>query len=87
MSHLPPKMPSSRSGMERALQLLNLRVQGDLEKAEQAELKDLLGVYPSHAQAAVWRQGLKRALDGTDNQGKQDPAKDQECAGDDLDES
>lgn len=66
MSNLPPKVPNSAPEIARAIELLNLRIQADLERAERAELKELLGVYPSHAQAAVWRQGLKRILDNTD---------------------
>lgn len=65
-SNLPPTVPSSPAELARAIELLNQRVQGELSNAEQAELKGLLGALPSHAQAAVWRQGLKRILDSTD---------------------
>jgi hypothetical protein len=83
-THLPPKMPTDAREIARAIELLNLRVQSELEKSEQTELKSLLGAYPSHAQAAVWRQGLRRILDGTDSGGATD---EQRQADDQVDES
>jgi hypothetical protein len=65
-SNLPPNVPSDPVQLVRAIELLNQRVQGEVTNAEQTELKGLLGAFPSHAQAAVWRQGLKRILDSTD---------------------
>jgi len=66
MSNVPPKMPGSAPEIERVIELLNLRAQADLEKTERIELKELLGVYPTPAQAMVWRQGIKRKQDETD---------------------
>ena len=66
MSNVPPKMPGSAPEIERVIQLLNLRAQADLEKAEQIELKELLGVYPTPAQAVAWKQSIRRIRDATD---------------------
>ena len=66
MSNVPPKMPGSAPEIERVIELLNLRAQADLEKAERIELKELLGVYPTPAQAVAWKQSIRRIRDATD---------------------
>lgn len=59
MSDLPPKMPEGEE-LVRAIELLNSRIEGDLEKESRDELKALIGIYPSQAQAMAWKQALKR---------------------------
>jgi len=70
MSNMPPKLPSAEPDLLRAMELLGLRGQSDLEKVERAELKNLVGVYPTPSQAVVWRQAIKRLRDNTDGKGQ-----------------
>ena len=66
MSNLPPKIPEGEE-VVRALELLDRRTEGELEKETREELKDLIGIYPSEAQAMAWKQALKRFRKGSDS--------------------
>ncbi len=63
MSYLPPFIPESEAEVDRIYELLKQRVQTDLDKGERAEIKQLIGIYPTPAQAVVWRQLIKRKRD------------------------
>ncbi len=69
MSNLPPKVPKGED-LVRALELLDSRAERELEKDSREELKALIGIYPSHAQAMVWKQALKRLRNGGETSGK-----------------
>ena len=66
MSNLPPKIPEGEE-VVRALELLDRRTEGELEKETREELKALIGIYPSEAQAMAWKQALKRFSKGSDS--------------------
>lgn len=58
---LPPRLPQSAEELERAITLLGNRKQTELGAAPRAKLVELLGVYPTRAEAAVWKRVLRRA--------------------------
>jgi hypothetical protein len=62
MSHVPPKIPESEGDLNRVVQLLALRMQSTLDKNQRAEIKELVGSYPTPAQAVVWKQAIKRMI-------------------------
>jgi hypothetical protein len=62
MSDVPPKVPESEADLNRAVHLLNLRMQSMLGKTERAEIKKLVGIYPTPAQATAWKQAFKRKI-------------------------
>jgi len=66
LSNLPPKIPEGEE-VVRALELLDRRTEGELEKETREELKALIGIYPSEAQAMAWKQALKRSRKGSDS--------------------
>ena len=63
MSYLPPIIPNSEAAVDRIFHLLKQRIVSDLDKNERAEIKQLIGTYPTPAQAVVWRQLIKRKRD------------------------
>jgi len=73
MSYLPPIVPESEVAVDRIFDLLKLRVQSDLDKNERAEIKQLIGIYPTPAQAVVWRQLIKRKRDEAVALGRKPP--------------
>jgi len=73
MSYLPPIVPESEVAVDRIFDLLKLRVQSDLDKNERAEIKQLIGIYPTPAQAVVWRQLIKRKRDEAMALGRKPP--------------
>ncbi len=62
MANVTPNVPESASDLNRAVHLLNLRMQSILGKEEQAEIKDLVGLCPTPAQAIAWKQAFKRKI-------------------------
>jgi len=62
MSDAPPKVPESGPDLNRAVHLFCLRMQSALEKKERAEIKQLVGIYPTPAQATAWKQAFKRKI-------------------------
>jgi hypothetical protein len=62
MSHIPPKVPESEADLNRVVQLLGLRMQSCLNKDQRTEIKELVGSYPTPAQAVVWKQAIKRQM-------------------------
>lgn len=62
MSDVPAKIPESEADLQRAVQLLNLRMKSNLSKGEQSEFKQLVGVFPTPAQAIAWKQAFKRQI-------------------------
>ncbi|MDH5675255.1 MAG: hypothetical protein OEZ06_24255 [Myxococcales bacterium] len=60
---LPPQLPETREGLERAIMLLGYRTQNELTPKVQAELEALLGAYPSAETAVHWKRELKSLRD------------------------
>ena len=63
MTNLPPQILETEEVLRRAIGLLARRIDSSLTRVERAELKTLLGKYPTPAQANAWRQALRRKLE------------------------
>jgi hypothetical protein len=57
---LPPVIPGTAEGLQRAIVLLGSRAKGELTTKPKGELVELLGAYPTAEQAAVWKTKLKQ---------------------------
>lgn len=62
MSDVPPKVPESEAELSRAICLLQLRTKSQLSKDERVEIRRLVGIYPTPAQATAWKQAFKRKI-------------------------
>ena len=62
MSDVPPKVPESGIDLSRAVHLLSLRTHSTLDRTDRAEIKQLVGIYPTPAQATAWKQAFKRKI-------------------------
>jgi hypothetical protein len=62
MSDAPPKVPEAEADLSRAVVLLNRRTHSTLDRIERAEIKQLVGIYPTPAQATAWKQAFKRKI-------------------------
>jgi len=58
---LPPRLPQNRQELDRALILLGCRKQAELSARTRCELAELIGVYPTIEEAALWKRVLRRA--------------------------
>ena len=58
---LPPRLPQNRQELDRAIILLGCRKQAELSTRTQHELIELIGVYPTVEEAALWKRVLRRA--------------------------
>jgi len=59
VEELPPRIPEDLKDLERAVLLLGNRWRTDLNPKARRELEDLVGRYPSKAQAALWKSALR----------------------------
>jgi hypothetical protein len=57
---LPPRLPQNPAELERAITLLGNRKQTDLNAQARSKLVELLGVYPTVAEASFWKRVLRR---------------------------
>lgn len=62
MSEVLPKVPESEADLNRAICLLQRRTQSPLSKSERNEIRQLVGIYPTPAQATAWKQAFKRKI-------------------------
>ncbi len=62
--NLPPQLPGTAVLLQRTILLLGNRTKGELTKKTKSELVELIGVYPTSEQAAVWKQNLKQMVKG-----------------------
>ena len=62
MSHVPPRVPESEADLTRVVHLLGIRMQSPLDKDQRTEIRELVGSYPTPAQAVVWKQAIKRII-------------------------
>ena len=62
MPNIPPRVPETEADLNRAIQLLDLRTRATLDKGDSAEIKELIGIYPTPAQACAWKQAMKRKM-------------------------
>ncbi len=58
---LPPRLPQNRQELDRAVILLGCRKQAELSTRARGELAELIGVYPTIEEAALWKRVLRRA--------------------------
>lgn len=63
-NNLPPLIPGTAEGLQRAIILLGSRVKGELTTKPKQELVELIGTYPTPEQAAVWKSQLKQLTKG-----------------------
>lgn len=63
-NNLPPLIPGTPEGLQRAIVLLGSRVKGDLTTKPKRELVELIGTYPTPEQAAIWKSQLKQLSKG-----------------------
>ena len=56
----PPVIPLSTPALARAIMLLGSRAKGELTPKRRVELAELVGRYPSAAEAQLWKRYLKR---------------------------
>ena len=57
---IPPEVPTTQAELDQAIMLLgNLAQSGTLKPSLRTKLKQLVGVFPTQAQAAAWKQALK----------------------------
>ncbi|MFP4338391.1 MAG: hypothetical protein ACLFQP_10720 [Halothece sp.] len=63
-SDLPPQIPGTPGGLQRAICLLGNRTKSDLNPKSRQELIQLLGTYPNVKQAQQWKQSLKQVTKG-----------------------
>jgi hypothetical protein len=58
---LPPRLPQNEQELNRAILLLGCRKQVELSAPTRMELARLIGVYPTVAEAMLWKRVLRRA--------------------------
>ena len=63
-NNLPPLIPGTAEGLQRAIVLLGSRVKAELTNKPKRELMELIGAYPTSEQAAVWKSQLKQLSKG-----------------------
>lgn len=63
-NNLPPLIPGTAEGLQRAIILLGSRVKGELTNKPKGELVELIGTYPTPEQAVVWKAQLKQLSKG-----------------------
>lgn len=56
---LPPRLPEDIKEVERAMMLCGSRAKGDLRARARRLLEQLIGKYPSVAEANRWKRSLK----------------------------
>lgn len=61
LTSLPPRLPQNRQELDRAILLLGCRKQTELGMRTRRELAELIGVYPTVEEAALWKRLLRRA--------------------------
>lgn len=61
---LPPRLPHSADELERVITLLGNRKQAELNARARTKLVELLGVYPTVAEASLWKRVLRRVCQG-----------------------
>ncbi|HEY9706677.1 MAG TPA: hypothetical protein V6D48_00565 [Oculatellaceae cyanobacterium] len=59
-NNLPPVIPGTAEGLQRAIVLLGSRAKGELTNKPKGELMELIGTYPTPEQAVVWKSQLKQ---------------------------
>lgn len=59
-NNLPPVIPGTAEGLQRAIVLLGSRAKGELTNKPKGELMELIGAYPTPEQAVVWKSQLKQ---------------------------
>lgn len=64
INNLPPVIPGTAEGLQRAIVLLGSRVKGELTNKPKSELVELIGTYPTPEQAVVWKSQLKQLSKG-----------------------
>jgi hypothetical protein len=62
MSGILPRIPKTGAELNRAVYLLNCCLESMLGREERAEIKELVGIYPTPAQAIAWKQAFKRVI-------------------------
>ncbi len=55
----PPRTPETDEQLDRAIMLLGSRTKVEATTKVRAEIKALVGAYPTQAQAATWKSQLK----------------------------
>ena len=63
-NNLPPVIPGTAEGLQRAIVLLGSRAKGELTNKPKGELMELIGTYPSPEQAVAWKSQLKQLNKG-----------------------
>ncbi len=63
-NNLPPLIPGTAEGLQRAIILLGSRVKAELTTKPKHELVELIGIYPTPEQAVVWKTKLKQLSKG-----------------------
>ncbi len=63
-NNLPPVIPGTAEGLQRAIVLLGSRAKGELTNKPKSELMELIGTYPNPEQAVVWKSQLKQLSKG-----------------------
>ncbi len=64
INNLPPVIPGTAEGLQRAIVLLGSRAKGELTNKPKGELMELIGTYPTPEQAVVWKSQLKQLSKG-----------------------
>lgn len=64
INNLPPLIPGTAEGLQRAVVLLGSRVKAELTTKPKRELEELIGTYPTPEQAVVWKTHLKQLTKG-----------------------
>ena len=70
---MPPQIPGDEERFEGCIMLLGNRTKGELRPSVKTELIELIGVYPSVLQAALWKSLLRRIVkEGVESDKKAD---------------
>lgn len=67
---LPPRLPKDEQELDRTIILLGNRKQTELNPRAQRELASLIGVYPTIAEATVWKRVMRRACQSINRDAK-----------------
>ncbi len=59
MALLPPRVPTTLTGLDRLIMLLGHRSKGPLTPKTKAELEELAGCYPDTETSVRWKTALK----------------------------
>ncbi|HZE70775.1 MAG TPA: hypothetical protein VE135_14795 [Pyrinomonadaceae bacterium] len=61
---LPPRLPQNEEELKRTIILLGNRKQVELKTDARRQLENLIGVYPTIKEAALWKRVLRRPCQG-----------------------